>query len=102
MKSEQLGLFAQGRRIQMNESIELMALGIPDPVSGPRRLHATRHTFVSQCLRLEAPERALQPVTHSTKSLQSERSSSFSLYAHLDWAATCKAVARLERALAVR
>ena len=65
-------------------------------------MQTAAHIVLPQCLRLEAPERALQPVTHSTKSLQSERSSSFSLYAHLDWAATCKAVARLERALAVR
>lgn len=74
---------------------DLELLGIVHPASGPRRLHATRHTFVSQCLRLGARERALQPATHRTSS---ERSA-FALYAHFDWSDLCNAVRVLEEAL---
>lgn len=77
----------------------LVELGIPHPATGPRRLHATRHTFVSQALRADAQERALEPVTH-TAGAERDRSRAFGLYAHLDWSDSCRAVAKLQDALA--
>lgn len=77
----------------------LVQLGIPHPATGPRRLHATRHTFVSLALKADAQERALEPVTHAPSSGDG-RGSAFGLYGHFDWADTCRAVAKLQDALA--
>lgn len=77
----------------------LVELGIPHPATGPRRLHATRHTFVSQALRADAQERALEPVTHTAGGARN-RGRAFGLYAHLDWSDSCRAVAKLQDALA--
>lgn len=66
---------------------ELGDLGIE-----PRRLHATRHTFISLLLRAGAPERVVRLFTHQKP--KKERNP-FDMYVHLDsWADRCEAILR--------
>ena len=73
---------------------DLRVLGIPDPPSGPRRLYATRHTFVTLALKGGADLRAIEQITHT--SLSERRGSSVLHYAHdLGWPELCAAVRKL-------
>jgi len=72
--------------------MDLARQNLKDLPGGPRRLHATRHTFISLCLRAGASRDALQTVTHAP---MSDGRSAFDLYSHYDWAALCRAVAVL-------
>lgn len=70
---------------------DLATVGIPEPSGGPRRLHATRHTFVSLLLRAGVSELVIARMTHPGRARGSS-SSSVLLYAHEDWSSLCKAV----------
>lgn len=70
----------------------LLALGIEHPSTGPRRLHAARHTFDSLLVRAGASERSVRAITHDAPA----DASVFDRYVHLDWASLCEAVLKLE------
>lgn len=53
-----------------------------------RRLHATRHNFVTLLRRAGAPVDAIRPLTHARDSDRDV----FGSYSHLDWKAHCDAV----------
>lgn len=66
--------------------------GVAHPATGPRRLHAARHTFASLLVRAGAAERSVRAITHDSTNDRSV----FSRYVHLDWPSLCEAVLRLE------
>lgn len=70
----------------------LLAAGIDHPATGPRRLHAARHTFDSLLVRAGAAERSVRAITHDSTA----DGSTFSRYVHLDWPSLCEAVLKLE------
>lgn len=67
---------------------DLKTLGLPG-----RRLHATRHTFISQLLRAHADREAVRSFTHARATKIRDP---FDFYAHLDWRATCEELLRLQ------
>jgi integrase len=72
---------------------DLEQLGVPHPISGPRRLHSTRHTFITHLLRAGAQREAVKEITHT----KGRARDAFDLYDHhIDWDSLCAAVARLE------
>lgn len=70
---------------------DLLRLGIEHPPSGPRRLHATRHTFCSQLVRAGVPRELATAFTHT----ESDRSSA-ALYTHPDWPTLCAVILKLK------
>jgi integrase len=66
--------------------------GVAHPATGPRRLHAARHTFASLLVRAGAAERSVRAITHDSTA----DGSTFSRYVHLDWPSLCEAVLKLE------
>lgn len=73
---------------------DLQALGIADPAAGPRRLHATRHTFASHLYRAGAQWRLIESMTHHS-GRQTAEGSALPTYAHASWDDTCAAILRL-------
>lgn len=65
-------------------------LEIPSPAAGPRRLHATRHTFVTQSSRAGVDLRVVEAITHTPS-----RRDVVSTYAHVGWHDLVSAVDRL-------
>ena len=101
--------FARGEQRRWSENTLLRnfrkdyrAAGVEDPfvmdvVDGElrkttfaRRVHALRHTFISQLLNADAPERVVRSMTHKKPS-----GDSFGRYAHVSWASKCAAVSML-------
>lgn len=70
----------------------LLRAGIEHPATGPRRLHAARHTFDSLLIRAGAAERSVRAITHDS----TNDGSVFSRYVHLDWPSLCEAMLKLE------
>lgn len=66
--------------------------GVAHPATGPRRLHAARHTFASLLVRAGAAERSVRAITHDSTA----DGSTFARYVHLDWSSLCEAVLKLE------
>lgn len=68
---------------------DLAAIGVEPLASGPHRIHAMRHTMISQLWR--AGVSTARVFTHSAKPRDAHE-----LYVHLDWATLCDAILRLE------
>lgn len=66
--------------------------GVAHPATGPRRLHAARHTFASLLVRAGAAGRSVRAITHDSTA----DGSTFARYVHLDWSSLCEAVLKLE------
>lgn len=73
---------------------DLEVVGIPDPASGPRRLHSTRHTYVTQLVEAGVPDRVWQTLTHVPPDVGGRDAAD--TYAHPSWQTLCQAVLRLE------
>ena len=74
----------------------LADLGIPDPPSGPRTFHATRHTFVSRLYAAKAPELAVRALTHPSSLESMAHGDAHMTYVHVEWPALCDAIASLD------
>lgn len=73
---------------------DLETAGIPHPASGPRRVHATRHTFATRCVQAGADWRAVAEITHNPS--ESELAGcAFGQYVHLGWPYLCAAIEKL-------
>lgn len=70
-------------------------LEIPEPVSGRRTLHCTRHTFISRLHCAGADDLAIRALTHPATALR-RSGDAHTAYTHLDWSALCAAVLLLE------
>lgn len=70
---------------------DLLSLGITHPADGPRRLHATRHTFISQLHAAGGDSRNIAFMTHK----ETPRSA-FSRYVHPGWPVLCRTVLLLQ------
>lgn len=68
---------------------DLLTVGIEHPSSGPRRFHATRHTFCSALLEAGAQERVIEAMTHRPSKVGS---TSLPVYLHASHAAKCEAI----------
>lgn len=69
---------------------DLEVAGIP----GRRRVHATRHSFITNLVIAGAPERVVRTLTHVTGI--TDRKDAFQLYIAAPWPARCDAVLRLQ------
>jgi integrase len=72
---------------------DLIAVGIPHPSSAPRRLHSTRHTFVSLLRRAGADKDAVRAIVNDSAGSAGDV---LDTYQHLDWPSLCAAVALLK------
>jgi integrase len=79
-----------------NWRADLELVGIAHPASGPRRLYAARHTFITLAIRAGADWRALEHVTHNPEDERYQDHSAFGRYVHFGWKDLCAAVAKLE------
>jgi len=70
---------------------DLEAVGIPHPASGPRRLHATRHTFITALLDAGADADAVRMITHADPGRGS--ADAFYHYDHSRWPRAKRAAA---------
>lgn len=76
------------------------AVGIARPAAGPRRLHSTRHTFVSLLInRWGAQERSVRMITHCDPKTGRD---AFERYVHGYWPALVEAVSKFTFDAAVR
>jgi integrase len=73
--------------------LDLEFLGVPHPSCGPRRVHATRHSWASIAINAGASAWAAEAITHASS--RGRRGSSFFDYAHLSWASLCDVVSRI-------
>ena len=67
---------------------DLEVCGIEHPACGPRRLHATRHSFVTNMLEAGADRNAVETLTHKV----SGGSHAFRGYDHPSWERVCSAM----------
>ena len=72
---------------------DLALVGVEEPPSGPHRLHATRHTFISLIRRAGVDAAVAHQITHGSKF---GMSTSERIYTHFDWAALVRAIEVLD------
>lgn len=63
---------------------------VPRPISGPRKLHCARHTFISLLANAKVPREVRMAMTHST-----DEGDAHAAYSHFEWSTLCDAVMKL-------
>ena len=73
---------------------DLELLGIEHPASGPRRLHATRHTYINLLIEAGASEAVIKLRTHPG-SASADRDP-YRGYVHYSWDIVCREIGKLK------